>query len=162
MAPLLEVDERRRRTERVGAVRVEILRRQVIDEVRHQPRNAAAADDVVALTLGDQQACIAQALQNLFAVAWRRDRVELAFEHENRLVRLQRRVEIVRARAARPDFALRTNHVDQRRAEHGVLVLRAWRQQVGVFGADHRDLHAVVAQFGQVAGQQLRLPPSGA
>src|SRR5690242_903083 len=107
------VDEGRRRAELIDAAGVESLRIERLDEAADEPRQAAAAHDVMTLAFRDEQASVREVLDDRRAVARRRDRIELAFEHEHRLVALQRLVEIGRTRAARPDFALRADHADQ-------------------------------------------------
>src|SRR5690606_24163841 len=84
-----------------------------LDETLDQGRDATAADHVVSLPARDEQASVRESLDHGLAVARRGDRVELAFEHEHRLVAFDRFVEIRRSRAARPYLAGRA----KRRAE---------------------------------------------
>src|SRR3954463_11769472 len=112
------IDERRRRAELVDAAGVESFRIERLDEMADEAREAAAPHDVVALSFRDEEPSVREVLHDRLAVARRRDRIELAFEHEHRLVALQRLVEIGRARAARPELALRADHADERIAEN--------------------------------------------
>src|SRR4051794_32252938 len=66
-------------------------------------------------------------------------------------------MEVRRTRAARPHFALRLDRLDQPGTKDRCCVLWAFTQQVDIFAADDRGLHAVVAQLGKITGQQLAL-----
>src|SRR3954471_3689104 len=82
------IDERRRRAELIDAGGIESFRVERLDEAADEPREAAAPHDAVALTFCDEEAPVREVLHDRFAVARRRDRIELAFEHEYRLVAL--------------------------------------------------------------------------
>src|SRR5512144_3002324 len=83
------VDEGGRRAELLDAARVERLGVERLDEAADEPREAAAAHDAVALAFRDEQPSVREVLHDRLAVARRRDRIELAFEHEDRFVAFQ-------------------------------------------------------------------------
>src|SRR5215813_11755436 len=93
------VDEGRRRAELADAAGVEALRIERFDEAPDEPRKAAASHDAVALALRDEEPSVREVPDDRLAVARRRDRIELAAEHEHGLVALVRLVEIGRPRA---------------------------------------------------------------
>jgi hypothetical protein len=71
----------------------------------------------VALAAQHERAAVAQGLQHLRGIRWRRDRIELTGQQQRGHVRRQGRVEILRHPTAGPDRALRLHQIDERVAE---------------------------------------------
>src|SRR5487761_2474919 len=154
----IEVDVGGSRPQVIDALGIELFWIELVDEFSDELRNAAAADHVVALTLGNEQAAVGQSLEYLLAVAWRGDGIELALEDQHRRRGFEGCVEIGGARTVRPDFAGSLEQIDQSCAKHGVGVLRSRSQQIGGLAADHGELHGVSGKFREVVRQQLLLP----
>src|SRR3546814_13411197 len=74
-----------------------------VDKARHQLGHAARRNHVMALTAQYQQAAVVETLDDLFAIAWRRYRIELAGEHQDRQRAVQRRMDRLGHVAVRPD-----------------------------------------------------------
>src|SRR3546814_7182847 len=83
-----------------------------VDKARHQLGHAARRNHVMALTAQHQQAAVVETLDDLFAIAWRRYRIELAGEHQDRQRAVQRRMERLGHVAVRPDRTLRLEKLD--------------------------------------------------
>src|SRR6187397_773172 len=108
--PTVRGDEGRRLAELVQARDVELGGVGGLDELGGEPRHAAARDHDVALALGDEMPAAAEAALRLFAVARRRDRIELPGQQQHRHVAREGLVEIGGALAFGPDRATRVQH----------------------------------------------------